>query len=115
MQSFTRRGTRKPLASFSRTVSRLTPKSCPRGAIVFVDLVIIKWFCAGKKDGGDNDGIEDNSDWYPVSLYFCNADIDDEGNGVDDDGNDDDVVDEDDHKMKTTTTPVVSLFEAREP
>ena len=41
MQSFTRRGTRKPLASFSRTVSRLTPNSWPRGAIVFVDLIMI--------------------------------------------------------------------------
>ena len=42
MQSLTRRGTRKPLASFSRTVSRLTPNNWPKGAIVLVDLPTIK-------------------------------------------------------------------------
>ena len=42
MQSLTRRGTRNPLASFSRTVSRLTPNNWPRGAIVLVDLSTIK-------------------------------------------------------------------------
>ena len=69
MQSFTRRGTRKPLASFSRTVSRLTPNSWPRGAIVFVDLVVLKkswhdvdYFCKPfffngivHRDDGDDD------------------------------------------------------------
>ena len=53
---------RKPLASFSRTVSRLTPNSCPRGAIVFVDLVRIlskKLSNDDDDDGGDNDGTED--------------------------------------------------------